>query len=71
MTIHIRNMIDNNQPLNQVGYCNWGHGSELRHLLGSSGFSAEPEGNELMLTQCIIHLRPKRAANASYIHRCD
>ena len=51
-------MIDYNQPLNQVGYCNWSHGSELRHLLGSSGFSAEPEGNELMLTMCIAHNHP-------------
>ena len=25
-------MIDNNQPLNQIGYCNWSRGTELRHL---------------------------------------
>ena len=52
MTIHIRNMIDNNQPLNQIGYCHWSRGAELRHLVEPSGFNVKPEGNELMLTQC-------------------
>ena len=58
ITIHIRNMIDNNQTLNQVGYCNLSLGSELRHLLGPSGFKAEPEGNELMLTHAKNHNHP-------------
>ena len=37
ITIHIRNMIDNNQTLNQTGYCNWSRGTELRHLLDLLG----------------------------------
>ena len=51
ITFHIRNIIENNQSLNQIGYCNWSLGSELRHLRGPSGFSTEPEGNELMLIE--------------------
>ncbi len=67
MTFHAAT-IEHNQTLNQERVMGKGV-LDLNYVIYEDlHCSFENEGNELMLTICIMHMRPKRAANASYTY---